>query len=63
MLALVLALCAVGALLGFILPGRRNPLLLAWTGSLTSLLTLWVSGRVLWSGTIFYHELWTIRAA
>jgi hydrogenase-4 component B len=61
LLALVFALCGAGALLGIIIPDRRNPALLAWVGSLASLLTLWVSGNVLWSGQIFQSELWTIR--
>jgi len=51
-----------GALLGIFIPDRRNPLLLAWVGSLASLLTLWVSGNVLWSGQVFQSELWTIRS-
>ena len=61
MLVLVFVLCGAGALLGIIIPDRRNPALLAWVGSLASLLTLWVSGNVLWSGHIFQGELWTIR--
>ena len=61
MLVLVFVLCGAGALLGTIIPDRRNPALLAWVGSLASLLTLWVSGNVLWSGHIFQGELWTIR--
>src|ERR1700739_1630995 len=61
MLVLVFVLCSVGALLGTIISERRNPALLAWVGSLASLLTLWVSGNVLWSGHIFKSELWTIR--
>jgi hydrogenase-4 component B len=61
LLELMFALCGAGALLGIIIPDRRNPALLAWVGSLASLLTLWVSGNVLWSGQIFQSELWTIR--
>ena len=61
LLELIFALCAAGALLGIFVPDRRNPALLAWVGSFTSLLTLWVSGNVLWSGQIFRGELWTIR--
>jgi hypothetical protein len=37
LLALVFALCAVGALAGFAVPDRRNPALLAWIGSLAAL--------------------------
>jgi hydrogenase-4 component B len=58
---IIFALCGGGALLGFIIPDRRNPALLAWVGSLASLLTLWVSGRVLWSGQGFEAELWMIH--
>src|SRR6266478_6528269 len=61
MLVLFFLLCGAGALLGTIIPDRRNPALLAWVGSLTSLLILWVSGNVLWSGDIYQGELWTIR--
>jgi hydrogenase-4 component B len=62
LLELIFALCGAGALLGIFIPDRRNPLLLAWVGSLASLLTLWVSGNVLWSGQVFQSELWTIRS-
>ena len=62
LLELIFALCAAGALLGIFIPDRRNPALLAWVGSLASLLALWVSGNVLWSGQVFRSELWTIRA-
>jgi len=60
LLELVFALCVAGALAGIVVPDRRNPALLAWAGSLAALLTLWVSGNVLWSGQIFQAELWTI---
>jgi hydrogenase-4 component B len=55
------ALCGGGALLGLLIPDRRNPALLAWAGSLASVLILWVSGRTLWSGHVFAAELWTIQ--
>ena len=61
MLVLVFILCGAGALLGMIISDRRNPALLAWFGSLASLLTMLVSGNVLRSGHIFQGELWTIR--
>ena len=53
MLVLVFVLCGAGALLGTIIPDRRNPALLAWVGSLASLLTLWVSGKRAVFGTYF----------
>jgi formate hydrogenlyase subunit 3/multisubunit Na+/H+ antiporter MnhD subunit len=61
LLELIFALCGAGALLGIIIPDRRTPVLLAWAGSLASLLTLWVSGSVLWSGQTVQSGLWTIR--
>ncbi|MGH7990163.1 MAG: proton-conducting transporter membrane subunit, partial [Limisphaerales bacterium] len=61
LLELIFALCGAGALLGIFIPDRRNPALLAWVGSLASLLTLWVGGNVLWSGQTFQSELWTIH--
>ncbi len=61
MLVLVFVLCGAGGVLGIIISDRHSPMLLAWVGSLASLLTLWVSGNVLWSGQIFQTELWTIR--
>jgi len=61
LLELIFALCLAGALAGIVVPDRRNPALLAWVGSAASLLTLWVSGNVLWSGQTFQAELWTIR--
>ena len=61
MLVSVFILCGAGALLGMIISDRRNPELLAWFGSLAALLTMWVSGEVLWSGHVFQGKLWTIR--
>ncbi len=61
MLVSVFILCCAGALLGIIISDRRNPVLLAWFGSLASLLTLWISGNVLWTGHVFRGELWTIH--
>ncbi len=58
---MIFAVCAVGALAGIFVPDRRNPALLAWAGSLASLLTLFASGQVLWSGHLFHAELWTIH--
>jgi formate hydrogenlyase subunit 3/multisubunit Na+/H+ antiporter MnhD subunit len=61
LLELIFALCFAGALGGIFVPDRRNPALLAWAGSLAALLTLWVSGNVLWLGQTLETELWTIR--
>ena len=56
----VFALCAVGALLGWIVPDRRNPALLGWFGALAAIAALWISADVLRSGVAFQTELWTI---
>jgi hydrogenase-4 component B len=61
MLIAIFAVCVVGGIVGSIIPDRWNPLLLGWTGSLASLLTLYVGGNLLWSGKPFRCELWTIR--
>jgi len=61
MLVLVFTTCGAGALLGCGLSDRRAPTVLAWAGSLASLLALGVSGHVLLSGRTFRGELWTIR--
>ena len=60
MLVSVFILCGAGALLGIIISDRRNPVLLAWFGSLAALLTMWVSGDILWSGHVFQGKIWTI---
>jgi len=61
LLGLIFALCGAGSLAGIFVPDRRNPALLAWVGSIASLLALWLSGGVLLSGHTFQTELWTIR--
>jgi hydrogenase-4 component B len=61
MLVSVFVLCGAGALLGILVPDRRSPAVLAWVGSLTSLLTLRVSGNALRTGHILQGKLWTIR--
>ena len=61
LLSSIFALCGAGALVGIVVSGRRNPTLLAWFGSFAALLTLWVSGRVLWSGNVYHGDLWQIR--
>jgi hydrogenase-4 component B len=61
MLISVFGLCLAGALLGTVISDRHRPLLLAWVGSMASLVILWVSGSVLWSGQILQSKIWTIR--
>jgi hydrogenase-4 component B len=60
-LILIFVLCATGVVLGMVVPDRRNPLVLAWSGSLAALAAIWVSGFVLSSGGVFRYTLWTIR--
>jgi len=59
-LSLLFAVCAVGIVLGILVPERRIPALLAWAGSIAALLALYASGNVLISGGEFHHSLWTI---
>ncbi len=55
-----LILCSGGAVLSLILPERRNPAALAWVASLSSLVILLASGKILLSGQVFQAELWRI---
>lgn len=61
LLVSIFALCGVGALAGFVVPERRNPALLAWTGSLAALAALALSVDVLYTGRILKTGLWTIE--
>jgi hydrogenase-4 component B len=61
-LTLALALCGAGALAGAIVSTRWLPTLLAWVGSLASVLAIWASADVLWGGQTFRGVLWTIRS-
>ncbi|MGC1725234.1 MAG: proton-conducting transporter membrane subunit, partial [Candidatus Acidiferrales bacterium] len=60
-LTLVFALCGAGAVLGMIIPERRNPVLVGWVGSLAALSALCAGGTVLVTGEEFHSALWTIR--
>jgi len=60
-LMLVFLLCGAGVVLAMIVPERRNPVLLAWAGSLAAVSALWASGMVLRGGG-FHAELWTIHS-
>ena len=60
LLAAASAICAAGALAGLIVPDRRCPALLAWTGVSASAAAAAASVRVLWSGRAFIGTLWTI---
>lgn len=61
-LTLALALCIAGLLLAAVIPERRIPTMLAWVGSMLSLLAMWASGSVLWANDAFHKPLWTIRS-
>jgi len=60
LLAAACALCVGGALAGLIVPDRRCPTLLAWTGAAAATAAAAASLRVLWSGRSFIGTLWTI---
>ena len=57
---LFLILCAVGMALAAVTPDRRNPVILAITASLASLVVLLMSGDVLLSGRPFEVRLWNL---
>ncbi|MGA8140683.1 MAG: proton-conducting transporter membrane subunit [Desulfobaccales bacterium] len=57
---LFLILCAAGVVLAATLPARRNPVALAWIGSLASLSLLLLSGHILLSGHPFQIKLWQV---
>lgn len=59
-IALVVTFCCAGAVAGLLLPERRMPLLLAWSGSLAALATLCASVAALAFGSQFNAKLWTI---
>lgn len=58
--SLFLILCTLGPVLSALLPERRNPLALAWVGSLAAVVILLASGNVLLSGQPFQAELWAL---
>ncbi len=57
---LFLILCAAGAVLAALLPRQPNRVVLAWLGSLSSLVILVGSGEVLLSGRGWQVELWHV---
>jgi hydrogenase-4 component B len=57
---LFLVLCAAGIVLAALLPRRPNRIVLAWIGSLSSLIILLMSGQVLLSGQPWQLKLWNI---
>ena len=61
-LVLCFALCGAGALVGILIPERRIPSLLAWTGSLAAAAAFCGAGGVLVEGASFRSQLWTIRS-
>jgi hydrogenase-4 component B len=60
LLAAACALCGMGALVGLIVPDRRCPTVLAWTGALAATAAAAASVRVLTSARSFNGTLWTI---
>ncbi|MBS0325332.1 MAG: hypothetical protein JSS46_02150, partial [Proteobacteria bacterium] len=61
LVVLVLATCAAGAAVGWFVPERRCPLVVAWAGSLAALALLVASVEVLVSGAPAQVALWTVR--
>jgi hydrogenase-4 component B len=59
-LVLSLFLCGMGVILSTLFPDRKNPLILAWVGSLAAIMILAASGKVLLSGRLWQTELWTL---
>lgn len=53
-------ICAIGVILGAILPDRKNPPVLAFVASLAALTLLWASGRVLFSDQPLTCNLWRV---
>ena len=60
LVCLFLILCATGVILAATLPARRNPVALAWIGSLASIAVLLLSGNILLSGQPFQIKLWQV---
>ncbi len=60
-LVLVFAFCGVGAVSALVVPERRTPALLAWSGSLAALAGMCAAGIVLRGGE-FRATLWTIAS-
>ncbi|HUJ89922.1 MAG TPA: proton-conducting transporter membrane subunit [Syntrophorhabdales bacterium] len=59
-LVLFLALCGLGVLIAPVLSERRNPSVLAFIASVSALLLMTASGKVLLSGQSFHIQLWAL---
>jgi hydrogenase-4 component B len=53
-------LCGLGGLLSLVISERRVPLQIAWTGSLASLVAMWIGADAFFGGAIFNLPLWVI---
>jgi len=60
LLLLFLATCGVGAILAAALPDRPNLVVLAWMGSIASVIALAMSGSVLLFGDTLHTSLWQL---
>ncbi|NOY68841.1 MAG: hypothetical protein GXP53_05025 [Deltaproteobacteria bacterium] len=58
LLPLFFITCMAGPLIGAILPDKKNPAVIAFTGAVSSLILLWLSGSLLLSGRTFVEPLW-----
>jgi len=54
------ALCGAGIVFAAIIPDRSNPRVLAWVGTLASLVMLWAATEVMFGGGAFEVELWNL---
>ncbi len=60
LLIAVLALCGVGVILPLTIEERRIPEIVAWLGSIASIVLLWFSAAALFAGAPFHATLWSI---
>ena len=58
--AVFLIFCAIGAIVSAVAPGRRNPMILSWIASASSIVVLLASGNVLLYGQPFQLHLWNL---
>lgn len=55
-----IGLCGLGMIGCLFLPERHVPFSLAWTGSLASLVAIWIGGDAFFVGATFHLPLWTL---
>jgi hydrogenase-4 component B len=60
LITLFFALCGIGIVVAAMLPDRRSLQTLVWIAPLASVVILWASGEVLFLGSPFQAQLWTL---